>query len=259
MARILVVDDDRSLLRALEIALGARGHEVVTARTAADGIAQVSLTSPDVVVLDLGLPDMDGVEVVRRVRTWTQVPVIVLSAAASEATKVTALDAGADDYVTKPFGMAELEARLRVALRRHAEFETDAPTTIVVGNLEVDLVHHMARLGNKDLELTGREFDLLAYLARHAGKVCTHQMILRDVWGSAYGAEAHYLRVYAHRLRRKLGAAGEMLRTQPGIGYQLVEVSAWSLASDSLPSDSLPSDATATPIPGLKPGDGENR
>jgi len=223
VARILVVDDDRALVRALEIALSARGHEVVMARTAADGISQVSLTSPDVVILDLGLPDMDGVEVVRRVRQWTQVPVIVLSAAASEGKKVTALDAGADDYVTKPFGMAELEARLRVALRRHADDDAGPPRVIDVGELEIDLVHHMARLGGRDLELTAREFDLLAYLARHAGKVCTHQMILRDVWGSAYGAEAHYLRVYAHRLRRKLGASGDLLRTQPGIGYQLVE------------------------------------
>ncbi|MDA8312673.1 MAG: response regulator transcription factor [Actinomycetota bacterium] len=223
MARILVIDDDRALLRALEIALTARGHEVAMARTAAGGISQASLVSPDVVVLDLGLPDLDGVEVVRRLRQWTQVPVIVLSAAASEPRKVTALDAGADDYVTKPFGMAELEARLRVALRRRADGAADEPASIGVGKLEVDLVHHMARLGGKDLDLTRREFDLLAYLARHSGKVCTHQMILHDVWGSAYGAEAHYLRVYAHRLRRKLGDAGDMLRTQPGIGYQLVD------------------------------------
>jgi two-component system, OmpR family, KDP operon response regulator KdpE len=224
LARILVVDDDRALLRALEIALSARGHEVVSARNAADGVSQVSMAAPDVVVLDLGLPDLDGVELVRRIRQWTQVPVIVLSASASEGRKVTALDAGADDYVTKPFGMAELEARLRVALRRSAlDADGSSETQIEVGQLEVDLVHHMARLRGKDLELTAREFDLLAYLARHAGKVCTHQMILRDVWGSSYGAEAHYLRVYAHRLRRKLGPDGDMLRTQPGIGYQLVE------------------------------------
>jgi two-component system KDP operon response regulator KdpE len=223
MARILVIDDDRALLRALEIALTARGHEVVMARTATGGISQASLTTPDVVVLDLGLPDLDGVEVVKRLRQWTQVPVIVLSAAASEPRKVTALDAGADDYVTKPFGMAELEARLRVALRRRSDGTAEGPASISIGGLEIDLVHHMAHLGGRDLELTGREFDLLAYLARHAGKVCTHQMILQDVWGSAYGAEAHYLRVYAHRLRRKLGSTGHMLRTQPGIGYQLVD------------------------------------
>jgi two-component system, OmpR family, KDP operon response regulator KdpE len=166
---------------------------------------------------------MDGIEVCRRIRLWTQVPVIVLSAAASEDRKVAALDAGADDYVTKPFGMAELEARLRVALRRSAHNADDAPTTITVGRLLVDLVHHMASVDGRDLDLTGREFDLLAYLARHAGKVCTQQMILHDVWGAGYGAETHYLRVYAHRLRRKLGDAGHMLRTQPGIGYQLVE------------------------------------
>jgi two-component system, OmpR family, KDP operon response regulator KdpE len=222
VARILVIDDDRSLTRALTIALEARGHEVVGARSGADGVTQVSLTTPDVVVLDLGLPDMDGIEVCRRLRQWTQVPVIVLSAAGAEDRKVAALDAGADDYVTKPFGMAELEARLRVALRRSLA-GTPSPSLITVGRLEVDVVHHMATLDGAALDLTGREFDLLAYLARHAGKVCTHQMILHDVWGSAYGSEAHYLRVYAHRLRRKLGEAGPMLRTQPGIGYQLVD------------------------------------
>jgi two-component system, OmpR family, KDP operon response regulator KdpE len=222
MPRILVIDDDRSLLRALTIALSARGHEVVVARTATDGITQVSLTTPDVVILDLGLPDLDGVELTRRIRTWTGVPIIVLSAAASEDRKVTALDAGADDYVTKPFGMAELEARLRVALRRTAP-PPDAPSVLSVGRLEVDLVHHMARVDGTALELTAKEFELLAFLARHAGKVCTHQMILHEVWGSAYGSEAHYLRVYAHRLRRKLGDAGYMLHTQPGIGYQLTD------------------------------------
>ena len=223
MARILVVDDDRALLRALTIALSSRGYDVVTARTGSDGVTQASLTTPDVVVLDLGLPDLDGVEVCRRIRQWSQVPVIVLSAAGSEDRKVSALDAGADDYMTKPFGMAELEARLRVALRRAARTAPEEPSEVVVGRIEVDLVHHMARLDGRDLDLTGREFDLLAYLARHAGKICTHQMILRDVWGSAYSNEAHYLRVYAHRLRRKLGDAGHLLRTQPGVGYQLVE------------------------------------
>ena len=220
---MLVVDDDRSLLRALSIGLSARGYDVVTARTGTDGVTQVSLASPDVVVLDLGLPDLDGMEVCRRIRQWSQVPVIVLSAAGSEERKVAALDAGADDYVTKPFGMAELEARLRVALRRAQRAGPEEPTELVVGRIEVDLVHHMARLDGRPLELTGREFDLLAYLARHAGKVCTHQMILREVWGSAYGTEAHYLRVYAHRLRRKLGDAGHLLHTQPGVGYQLLE------------------------------------
>ena len=223
MARILVVDDEPQIRRALRAALAAQAHDVVVAESGEAALDLISLGPCDLVILDLGLADMDGAEVCARLREWTQVPVIVLSAAASEPRKVTALDAGADDYVTKPFGMAELEARLRVALRRRADGAADEPASIGVGKLEVDLVHHMARLGGKDLDLTRREFDLLAYLARHSGKVCTHQMILHDVWGSAYGAEAHYLRVYAHRLRRKLGDAGDMLRTQPGIGYQLVD------------------------------------
>jgi len=223
VAKILLVDDDQSLLRALRIGLSARGYEVVLARSGQEAITQVSLAKPDVVVLDLGLPDMDGVEVSRRIRPWSEVPIIVLSAAGGEDRKVAALDAGADDYVTKPFGMAELEARLRVALRRSTGTAPAEPTELAVGRVQVDLVHHMARLDGKPLDLTGKEFDLLAYLARHSGKVCTHQMILRDVWGSAYGNEAHYLRVYAHRLRRKLGDAGNLLRTQPGIGYQLLD------------------------------------
>ncbi len=224
MARILLVDDDQALLRALRIGLSARGYDVVVAHSGDEGVTQVSLAVPDVVVLDLGLPDIDGIEVCRRVRQWSTVPIIVLSAAGTEDRKVAALDAGADDYVTKPFGMAELEARLRAALRRSTRSAgDDAPTEITVGRIDVDLVHHMARLDGQALDLTAREFDLLAYLARHTGKVCTHQMILRDVWGSSYGSEAHYLRVYAHRLRRKLGDAGHLLRTQPGIGYQLLE------------------------------------
>ena len=222
MARILLVDDDPALLRALSIGLKARGYDVAVARTGTEGVAQASLVDPDVVVLDLGLPDMDGIEVCRRLRQWTAVPVIVLSAVEAEDRKVSALDSGADDYMVKPFGMAELEARLRVALRRRPA-EAAGPTELALGRLRVDLVHHMAAVDGTDLDLTPREFDLLAFLARHAGKVCTHQMILKAVWGPGYQDESHYLRVYAHRLRRKLGPAGDMLRTQPGIGYQLLD------------------------------------
>lgn len=222
MARILLVDDDRSLLRALQIGLRARGHDVVLARNGREGTVQISLAAPDVVVLDLGLPDADGVDICRQVRQWSKVPVVVLSAAGAEERKVAALDAGADDYVTKPFGMEELEARLRVALRHAAVTGKESgPPEISAGRIQVDMIHHMVQLDGSDLDLTGREFDLLAYLARHAGKVCTHQMILQDVWGSGYGSEAHYLRVYAHRIRRKLGEAAELLETQPGIGYRL--------------------------------------
>jgi two-component system KDP operon response regulator KdpE len=220
---ILVVDDDPSLLRALRIGLTARGYEVSVAGTGGEGISQVALGAPDVVVLDLGLPDLDGVDVCRRLREWSKVPILVLSAADAEGRKVAALDAGADDYVTKPFGMAELEARLRVALRHAGAARKDERTELVVGDLRVDLVHQGASYRGRELELTARELAFLTYLARNAGKVCTHHMILKEVWGPQYGGETHYLRVYAHRLRRKLGDdEGALLRTHPGIGYQLV-------------------------------------
>ena len=225
MTKILVVDDDPSLLKALRIGLTARGDEVVVAHNGTEAVQQVALTRPDLLILDLGLPDIDGVEVCRRVRAFSDVPIIVLSAYGDERRKVEALDSGADDFVTKPFGMAELEARLRVALRHAAASGADSQpvTSLHTGDLEVDLVHHMATMRGEPLQLTAKEFELLAYLARHAGKVCTHHMILKDVWGPGYGAESNYVRVYAHRLRKKLGDDdGRLLRTVPGIGYQLV-------------------------------------
>jgi two-component system KDP operon response regulator KdpE len=226
MTKVLVVDDDPSLLKALRIGLSARGDEVVMAHTGTEAVTQVALTRPDLVILDLGLPDMDGIEVTRRIREFSEVPILVLSAYGDERRKVDALDAGADDFVTKPFGMAELEARLRVALRHGASRhgETGEPAQMLrVGGLEIDLVHHMATRDGDQLQLTAREFELLAYLARHAGKVCTHHMILKDVWGPGYGAESNYVRVYTHRLRKKIGDDdGHILRTVPGIGYQLV-------------------------------------
>jgi two-component system KDP operon response regulator KdpE len=186
----------------------------------------VALASPDLVILDLGLPDLDGIEVCRRIREFSAVPIVVLSAYGDERRKVEALDSGADDFVTKPFGMAELEARLRVALR-HGSARADGAAqaqALEVGDVDIDLVHHMATRGGVDLHLTSKEFELLAYLARHAGKVCTHHMILKDVWGPGYGAESNYVRVYTHRLRKKLGdEEGTILRTVPGIGYQLVD------------------------------------
>jgi two-component system, OmpR family, KDP operon response regulator KdpE len=225
VTKVLVVDDDPSLLKALRIGLTARGDEVLVAHSGAEAVNQVALAGPDLVILDLGLPDLDGLEVCRRVREFSDVPIVVLSAYGDERRKVEALDSGADDFVTKPFGMAELEARLRVALR-HAAARSDGnekPRTVAVGDLEVDLVHHMATLSGEQLQLTAKEFELLAYLARHAGKVCTHHMILKDVWGPGYGAESNYVRVYTHRLRKKMGdEEGRMLKTIPGVGYQLV-------------------------------------
>jgi two-component system KDP operon response regulator KdpE len=221
--RVLVVDDDRALLRALSIGLEARGYEVVTARTGDDGVVLSSLRQPDLVVLDLSLPDIDGVEVCRRIRSFSDVPILVLSALGSEERKVEALDRGADDYVTKPFSMPELEARLRVLRRRSLRTAPEPERELSVGTLRCDLLHRGAWLDGESLALTSKEFDLLAFLARHAGKVCTHQMILREVWGETYSAGAHSLRVYAHRLRKKLGSHGSMLVTHSGIGYELVD------------------------------------
>ncbi len=225
MTKVLVVDDDPSLLKALRIGLTARGDEVLLAHSGTEAVNQVALAAPDLVILDLGLPDLDGLEVCRRIREFSDVPIVVLSAYGDERRKVEALDSGADDFVTKPFGMAELEARLRVALRHAAAHSegTSKSASLDVGDLDVDLVHHMATLSGKPLQLTAKEFELLAYLARHAGKVCTHHMILKDVWGPGYGAESNYVRVYTHRLRKKMGdEEGRMLKTIPGVGYQLV-------------------------------------
>lgn len=216
-----MIDDDRSLLRALQIGLSARRHEVTVAATGEEGLSKVALDEPDLVLLDLGLPDLDGLEVCHRIRQWSDVPIIVLSAIGLEGRKVAALDSGASDYVTKPFGTSELEARIRAVIRDHRADGGTQSDRLVVGEIELDLVHHQATCNGERIQLTAREFNLLAYLARHAGNVCTHQMILASVWGSSYEDEAEYLRVYVYRLRRKLGAAGRLLRTSPGIGYSI--------------------------------------
>jgi two-component system KDP operon response regulator KdpE len=220
MARVLVIDDDPALLRVLRIALGAKGYEVSAATNGTEGISEAALKSPDVVVLDLGLPDVDGAEVCRSIREWSEVPIIVLSADGTEDRKVEVLDLGANDYMTKPFGMNELLARLRVTLRRVSgpqQAEVDA------GPLHLDLVHHETRLSGEVIELTRREFAFLAYLTQTAGKVCTHRLVLEAVWGPRHVRATRYLREYAYRLRRKLGdEEGTFLVTHPGIGYQLV-------------------------------------
>jgi two-component system KDP operon response regulator KdpE len=222
MARVLVVDDDPALLRALRLALNAAGHEVTTAPDGEQGLAQAALAAPEVIVLDLGLPDIDGLEVGRRIRGWSDVPIIVLSATQAEDRKVAALDGGADDYVTKPFGMAELEARIRTALRHRQDRSEPPPETLTAGALQLDLARRTASLAGTTVELTAKEFDVLAFLVANAGKVCTHQMILAAVWGSGYSREAQYLHAYIHRLRQKLGRlGGPSIKTVPGIGYEL--------------------------------------
>jgi len=225
MAKVLIIDDDRSLLRALRLGLQSEGHDVTTVENGESGLAQTAIVQPDVVILDIGLPDFDGITVCRRIREWSDVPIIILSATGAENRKVAALDGGANDYVTKPFSMAELEARIRVVLRTRPSTEPEAgdPATLVRGPLELDLVHHEAHLSGDKVALTAKEFEVLSFLARHAGRTCTHQMILGAVWGVGYGEEAQYVHAYVHRLRHKLNDEdGELIRSVPGVGYVLV-------------------------------------
>ena len=223
MAQVLIVDDDPDLLNVCRVGLEALGHVVHSAETGSGGLAETAISRPDVIVLDLGLPDLDGVEVCKRIRTWSDAPIVVLSADGTEDRKVEALEAGADDYVTKPFGMRELNARLRVALRHRTEREPgNGPTEFDVGPLHLDLIHYQATFRNRDLDLTPREFEFLAFLARHEGKVCTRRMILENVWGPGYANEVSYLKVYAYRIRRKIGDEdGNFLQSDPSVGYRL--------------------------------------
>jgi two-component system, OmpR family, KDP operon response regulator KdpE len=223
LSQVLVVDDDPELLNVCKVGLDALGYAVLTAQTGTEGLGETAISRPDVIVLDLGLPDLDGVDVCRRIRSWSDVPIVVLSADGSEDRKVEALEAGADDYLTKPFGMRELGARLRVALRHHAAADASQQAAEVdVGPLHLDLVHYQASFAGRELDLTAREFEFLAYLARNAGKVCTRRMILENVWGPGYASELNYLKVYAYRIRRKLGDdQGRFLESDPSVGYRL--------------------------------------
>jgi two-component system, OmpR family, KDP operon response regulator KdpE len=223
VSTILIVDDDIALLAACRVGLEALGHQVRTAEIGQAALAEAAIHAPDVIVLDLGLPDLDGLEVCTRIRTWSDRPIIILSADSSEDRKVEALDNGADDYMTKPFGMRELDARLRVALRHYAaDTNADNRAELTAGPLTLDLVHYQATYDNRALDLTPKEFDFLTCLARHVGKVCTRRMILENVWGPAYATEAHYLKVYAYRIRKKLhDEAGEFLQNDPSVGYRL--------------------------------------
>jgi len=224
LPQILVIDDDPGLLSVCSVGLRALGHTVRTAETGEEGISRAALHAPDVIVLDLGLPDLDGLVVCKRIRTWSEVPIIVLSADGSEDRKVDALEHGADDYMTKPFGLRELHARVQVAIRHHRpEDGEDYPAQLDVGELHLDLVHREATFGSRPLDLTPRELDFLAYLARNAGKICTRRMILESVWGPQYAREMHYLKVYAYRIRRKLGdEGGQILQSDPSVGYRLM-------------------------------------
>lgn len=221
---VLAIEDDPQIRRFLRTGLGAQGFEVVEADTGARGIVAAGTRKPDLVILDLGLPDMDGVEVVRRLREWTRMPVIVLSARTREDEKIAALDAGADDYLTKPFGIGELVARMRVALR-HAAAHTRAQTTVFeVARLRVDLEKRMVSVQGEPVHLTPIEYRLLAMLIAHAGKVLTHRQLLTHVWGPSHVEHNHYLRIYMAQLRHKLEAdpaRPRFLLTEAGVGYRL--------------------------------------
>lgn len=219
---ILLVDDEKAIRRFLRTSLQGHGYEVVEAVTGQEALVAATEHRFDAIILDLGLPDMDGTEVTRRLREWSQTPIIILSVRSHENDKIAALDAGADDYLTKPFGAGELMARLRVSLR-HAGHEDEEPV-FTTGDLKVDLAHRQVWVGGVEIDLTPTEYDLLHMLVQHAGKVITHSQFLREVWGGAYEEESHLLRVNISNLRRKIEPDPNRpvyILTEPGVGYRL--------------------------------------
>lgn len=224
MSRILVIDDEASIRRLLQVILEGAGHDIVSAEDASHGLHALAVEKPDLLILDLGLPDLDGLEALRRLREWSQIPVLVLSARANSTDKVEALDLGADDYLTKPFDAPELLSRIRALLRRIAPPEDKSG--IALGPLLVNLADHQVTVNGQPVPLTPIEFALLAQLARHAGRVLTHAHLLDAVWGPKAAENSHYLRVHFAHLRRKLRDAGirsELIRNEPGIGYRLLQ------------------------------------
>jgi two-component system KDP operon response regulator KdpE len=222
--RILVVDDEPQIQRFLRPALGAAGYDVVEAATGQEALKTAATSAPDVIILDLGLPDMDGKDVLANIRAWSQVPIIILSARDRESEKIAALDLGADDYIEKPFGIGELTARIRAALRHRIQME-GAEAQLSADGLSIDLVRRIVTRGGETLRLTPKEYDLLAMLARHAGRVVTHKTLLTSVWGVAHGEDLHYLRVFIGQLRGKIErdpGDPKIIRTEPGVGYRFI-------------------------------------
>lgn len=220
--RVLVVDDELQIRRFLRIALEANGYRVFEVSNGRDALQEAARLRPDLIILDMGLPDMDGLEILNRLREWLPTPVIILSVRDTDRDKVAALDAGADDYLTKPFSLEELMARMRVA-QRHAQSGAQQ-TEFTIGNVSVDLTHRMVTKNNELVRLTPTEYALLRLLIQHAGRVLTHKQILKEVWGPEYMEETHYLRVYFAQLRQKLEddpALPKLILTEPGVGYRL--------------------------------------
>jgi two-component system, OmpR family, KDP operon response regulator KdpE len=223
--RILLIEDDPQIRRFLRTSLGVQGYELIEAETGNDGLALAASQVPEVVILDLGLPDLEGIEVIRRLREWSSMPIIILSARGQERDKVANLDAGADDYLTKPFGMAELLARIRVALRRKLPAEEGKPVPVfALGDLKVDFERRRVFRGQEEIHLTPIEYKLLSVLVKYRGKVVTHSQLLKEVWGPAYTGQNPYLRIFILNLRRKLEddpTRPYYLITEPGVGYRL--------------------------------------
>lgn len=223
--RALVVDDEPAILRFLKPALEANNYELISAGTVEESIKLIATDSPDVVVLDLGLPDGDGRDVIKRVRQWSDVPIIVLSARDREAEKIEVLDLGADDFVNKPFGVGELLARIRTALRHRMERVAETPV-LRTADIEIDNVRHRVTRADAPIKLTPKEFNLLSFLAKHAGRVVTHRQILTAIWGPSHAADTQYLRVYIGQLRQKIEkdpGDPRIIITEPGIGYRIAE------------------------------------
>jgi two-component system, OmpR family, KDP operon response regulator KdpE len=225
MAHILVIDDEPQMQRAIRTILSAHNYKVSTAPNGEVGLALAAAEKPDIIILDLGLPDIDGIEVCTQLRQWTEIPIIILSVRSDEGDKIKALDQGADDYLVKPFGTGELLARLRVAQRHLAKSKGEPDTVIVSGDLTIDLVRHIVTRAGTEVKLTATEYKLLAYLAGHANRVLTHPNILENVWGPEYREDVEYLRVFMSQLRKKLEAQPRKpvhIISEPGIGYRFI-------------------------------------
>jgi two-component system KDP operon response regulator KdpE len=220
--RVLIVDDEPAIRRFLRVTLTTQAYNILEAVSGQEALLKAAADKPDIIVLDIGLPDIDGVEVTRLLRQWTQIPIIILSVRGAESDKIAALDAGADDYLTKPFGVGELLARLRAALRRAAQ--TTSEPVFTNGNLKVDLARRLVTMSGREAQLTPTEYELLRVLVTHAGKVLTHHFLLREVWGAEYGEEFHMLHVNISNLRRKIepdSTRPQFIITEPGVGYRI--------------------------------------
>jgi two-component system KDP operon response regulator KdpE len=220
--RVLIVDDEPAIRRFLRVALTAQAYDTIEAASGQEALSKAVADKPDIIVLDIGLPDINGIEVTRLLRQWTQMPIIILSVRGAESDKIAALDAGADDYLTKPFGVGELLARLRAALRRAAQ--TTSEPVFTSGSLKVDLSRRLITVSGLEVQLTPTEYELIRVLVTHAGKVLTHHFLLREVWGAEYGEEFHMLHVNISNLRRKIEpnpTRPQFIITEPGVGYRL--------------------------------------